>query len=239
MATKKTTKKTASKKKSTARSKAVAKTAKESTGMSLLDSVNAATGTAPGKASEKERYHLTGVEELATRIRSQKVELESLEAEHEKDKTELSDKCKEVRLGLEKDGDFHTTLLVDTNDHDEEGNMLPVMAVFQDKYSKKVATPELEKVLQSALGDHYDKLVTRKMSLGVKAGTTLKDLEEALGEEAYTKLLTLVTPKEEITLKKGFLETRFALRSTMSDELNEQIDGLAEGLRHKPLIRAK
>lgn len=223
---------------SSARSKAVAKTtAKEAT--SLLDAVNAASGGDSKTTKKEERYHITGMEDLASRLRAQKAQLESLETEHEKDKAALADHCKKVRLDLEHEGQLHTTLLVDSNDHDNEGNMLPVMAVFQDKYSKKKATPELEAVLKEALGKHHDALVARKESISLKKDVTLAKIKEELGDEAYTKLLALVTTKEEITLKNGFMQTRFDLRNSMSKNLNEQVDALAEGLRHNPQIRSK
>ena len=90
----KTTKKT-----SKARSKAVSK--KKS---SLLDDIISA---APVAAKEtKERYIVEGFEDLASRLRTQRVQLESLETEHKQDKKTLANAMRKIRLELECSGQY-------------------------------------------------------------------------------------------------------------------------------------
>lgn len=228
---------------SNARDKAVSKSKDKS--ISLMDAVNAASAGGNNKpASGEDRYHVTGFEELATRIRAQKKELDSLETEHKKDKKELAQKVKEIRLELERNGQFHSTLLVDSNDHDQNNAMLPVMAVFQDKYSKAPASEKLESVLKDALGDHYDTLFSKKVAVSLKKNVSLETLKEELGSKAYDKLCALTNIKEEICPRSGFMEARFAIRAGLNDDLNQSLDDLVENSdsqmkRQDPLLRTK
>lgn len=228
----KTTKKT-----SKARSKAVSK--KKS---SLLDDIISA---APVAAKEtKERYIVEGFEDLASRLRTQRVQLESLETEHKQDKKTLANAMRKIRLELECSGQYHSTLLVNSNDYDQDNNMLPVMAVFQDKYSKAPANDKLESLLMENLGDHYDTLFTKKVSVSLKKNVSLEALKKEIGVKAFDKLCALTNIKEEITPRSGFMEQRYNLRDVLSADLNRELDTLIEEekspmKRQDPLIRTK
>lgn len=199
---------------------------------------NAAPGlilTAPkkgaaAKKSGKDRLSITGHEKLATTMRERQKKMDSLDALQKTDKKLLTDDVKAKRLAAEKAGDFHSTVLVES----EDGK--PAQIVFQDRYAK--VDVEHEDALRSALSGNFETLFKKGVSVKVTAGKTLADFEEALGDK-FADFLKLVDCTEFLSPGKGYMQKRAALRPGLDDATNDAIDAITDQVQVTPSVKLK
>jgi len=183
------------------------------------------------KASTADKLIINGFEKKIVEMRERQKRIDSDSAAQKKDKEALVDSVGKTRLDEEKAGNFHKTVLVASAD-DKPGQV-----IFADKYSK--IDVEHEKALRDGLEGQYDVLVARGLDIKLGKGTTLETLKKALGPKGFAALTEVADLTEYLTFSSAFREKRSALRSSMSDETNEFVDGLIEQAQYSPSVKLK
>jgi hypothetical protein len=203
--------------------------------------------TKPENGSTKggDKLIVEGFESQAARVRSLQIEMDDIEADLKARKSALIAAVSKIRKDQELAGDFHKTCAVASDDG------LPVLICWQDKYSK--IDVKHEEVLRTAFdGDKaqrgrgkemlFDSLFARGFDLKVRSSTTLDAIKTLLGDK-YDDFCTLVEMTEYLTPAKsdkiGFMEQRFLLRKTLTDQQNAAADLVIDQCQNAPQVKVK
>lgn len=184
-----------------------------------------------GRKKDDGKLTVKGHEKTAAKMRERQEQIDSLTAEQKADKETIIGKMRELRVEKEKQGEFFPTLLLESDD----GKPVPV--IFQDKYQK--VDVQHKAALQSALGDHFDTLVSSGVDIKFRKDVDIEMLKSKLGEEAFAVLEGMVDFTPYLKFTSGFMERRAALRRSMGADLNDTLDELVVQVQADPQIRLK
>lgn len=183
------------------------------------------------KSKSSDKLSVGGHETLISSMRERLKKIDSLSAQQKKDKEVLTEAIKAYRLSEEKAGNFHKTVLVDSDDGK------PGQVIFQDKFSK--IDVEHEPALREGLNGNFDTLMKRAVDVKAKKGVTLDTIKKALGPKAFAKLEEVSDFTEYLTLSSDFMAKRAAVRPTLDDDTNEFIDGIVDQSQYAPSVKLK
>lgn len=183
------------------------------------------------KSRSDDKLHVAGHEDLITEMRERQKKIDSLSARQKKDKTSLTEVVKALRLAEEKAGNFHKTVVIDS----EDGK--PGQVIFQDRFSK--IDVEHVEALRDGLEGNFETLVKRGVDIKPQKDKTLADIEKAIGKKAFAALQEVCGFTEYLTLSPDFMSKRAALRPTLDDDTNEFIDGIVEQAQYTPSVKLK
>ncbi len=179
---------------------------------------------------KKEKLAVSGLEEIAAKLRKRNEQIESLNAENEVDKAQVIEVCRKERRDAEVAGDFHSTLLVESADEK------PIQVVFVNKFSKvDVAHAP---ALKTALNGQFDTLFRRGIEIKTKDSVDLAKLTAVLGDK-LDAFLALAEVTEYLSLDRDFMEKRAALRPALDPATNVTIDQISDQCQQKPMIKTK
>lgn len=156
-------------------------------------------------------------------------ELEALQEEQKERKQQILELVAAKRLAAEKAGRFYTTAQIEV----EDDEMLQVL--WTDRY--KTLDVSHQPLLKRLFGKQYDELFRDATELKVTEDVAFDDMQLALGTRAFEALQKFVNVAPTLKLKKGFMEQRARLRTTLDDTSNGAIDDVVGNVAYSPSLK--
>jgi hypothetical protein len=195
-----------------------------------------------GKKTTATKTHIGSFEDAmaeASAYRTVALEMDELKARVTLAKAPLLDKAEEFREAELRLGKPVKSLKVPTGvlAKDEwvaDGNQ--VMVLFTERYKD---SPHEEGDLREAFGDKFDLFVESVESVKSRSGITAKAIQQAIGEEAWAKLLPLIEVSTGLRPRKGAAEQVARMFAHGEAEMAEDLMCFVGDSSQAPSVRVK
>jgi hypothetical protein len=166
----------------------------------------------------------------ATEYRNIALEMDRVKAELAVAREALMDIVGDVREDALRSGVVEN-VKIPTSD----GNKVQV--IYQERFSGLDA--ENVPALKGAFGKDYKVLVNESAKVGLRRGTTMEDIESAIGKAAAKKLLAVLDVTEQVSPAKGAYKAIANLFKKGDDEKAEDLLMFTTACAARPSVRAK
>ena len=167
----------------------------------------------------------------ATEYRELAMEFDEIEAELKVARATLLGIVTDRRNEHLAKGVAETTIRVPTMDSNR------ILVVYQEKY--KNLSDENIAPLQECFGSDYSLFCEENTSVALKKGTTLEELEKAVGSRAWGVLQTLVSVTKGVMPRKGAFENIAQLYKKGEKERASDLTTFVDACISSPQVRAK
>lgn len=196
--------------------------------MALSLSLKAATKSSPAKAAAP--VASSEAMAAATEYRNIALEMDRVKAELAVARDALMEIVGDVREDALRKGVVEN-VKIPTSDGAK------VQVIYQERFSGLDA--ENKPALQGAFGSDYAVLVNESAKLGLRSGTTMADIEAAIGKAAAKKLLACLDVTEQVAPAKGAYKAIANLFKKGEDEKAEDLLMFTTACAARPSVRAK
>lgn len=196
--------------------------------MALKLSLKAATKSTPAKAAAP--VASSEAMEAATEYRTVALEMDRVKAELAVARDALMDIVGGIREDALRGGTVENVKIPTTDG-------AKVQVIYQERFSGLDA--ENAPALKGAFGKDYKVLVNESAKVGLRRGTTLEDIEAAIGKAAAKKLMAVLDVTEQVSPAKGAYAAIANLFKKGDDEKAEDLLMFTTACAARPSVRAK